>query len=131
MFSTTDIGESVILVGFDGLPNKALCDLGFWAVAIETIAADHPGVGMTTVLVESIESMILKASELLIAVKKVLQRPAVVESVAVLAAGAVIRQLFKGGSVAPLSALIASNSNMRCCSILYQRQSGFNITTGH
>jgi len=61
----------------------------------------------------------------------VLERPAIGETVAALAAGAVIRQFSKGGSVAPLSALIASNSNKRCFSILHGRQSGFNITTGH
>jgi len=61
----------------------------------------------------------------------VLERPAIVEPVAVLAAGAVIRQLIEGGSVAPLSALIASNSNKRHFICPLERYSDLNFIAGH
>jgi len=58
LISIADIGETIKLVGFDGLSNTTLSDHGFCATIIETIAAVHPGVVSTTVLVESIESMV-------------------------------------------------------------------------
>jgi len=53
-----DIGETIILVGFDGLSHTALSDHGYCGTVIETIAAVHPRDSLTTVLVESIESMV-------------------------------------------------------------------------